>query len=223
MRIRAITPIHVGGEELRRRQARYNRLAPPGLELHLHDLPDGSEVPRALGDDDAVRASEAAVAAAAAETDPNRYDVIVPDCVLDPAVGVATAPLPLVGISALVVHHLTALGRRYAIVTRNRAISDEYVRKLAFYGFDGDLTGALVLDLAFDAIADDRVWDQALRAAREKAAAGGAAVVVNGCSAVDLLDAVDGLPPALDPTALALRLLAAGGDTVLFRPEREMA
>lgn len=210
MRVRAITPIRVGREELRRRQVRYDRLSPPGVVVELEDLPDRSDVPRALDDDDAVRASEAVVASLVAATDPSRHDVILPDCVLDPAVGIVDSPLPLVGISGLVSHHLRSLGLRYATVARNQAISDELTRKLAFHDTDDGLTDALVLDLSLDAIADDRAWDEALGVARRRAADGGADVVVNGCSAVDLLGTDDRLPPVIDPTAQALRLLDVG-------------
>lgn len=209
MRIRAITPIHVGRDELARRQARYHRLSPTGLTVDLHDLPAGSEIPRSLEDADGVQASEEAVGAAIRETDPAAYDLVLPDCVLDPAVGVVTGPVPVVGIMGLVSHHLSSLSRPYASVTRNEAIRVELARKLTEYGTDRLHTGGLVLDLSFDAIADDDAWGEALLGARRAAAEAGARVVVNGCSAVELFDRHDGLPLAIDPTALALELLAS--------------
>jgi hypothetical protein len=48
MRVYSVTPIHVGPEELARRQARYDALAPDGLTVTLTDL--GPEAPRALED-----------------------------------------------------------------------------------------------------------------------------------------------------------------------------
>ncbi|NEA25613.1 hydantoin racemase, partial [Actinomadura bangladeshensis] len=42
----AVTPIHLPAEEVRRRQARYDRLAPPGLSVELRDV--GPAAPGAL-------------------------------------------------------------------------------------------------------------------------------------------------------------------------------
>ena len=54
MRVLAITPIHVGPEELARRQRRYDRLAPEGMSVTVVDLP--IQAPTALGTDADVEA-----------------------------------------------------------------------------------------------------------------------------------------------------------------------
>ena len=87
LRIRAITPIHVGEAELARRQARYDAFSPPGVRVTLEDLPDAPDVPRELASEADIEASERAVAAMALGTDPALFDLILPDCVLDTGVG----------------------------------------------------------------------------------------------------------------------------------------
>jgi len=102
VRIRAITPIRVGATELARRQRRYRRLSPAAIEVTLVDLEDGPDVPRALETEDDVRRSERLVVAEARRTSAEEFDVVLPDCVLDPGVGVgADTPVPLVGILSL--------------------------------------------------------------------------------------------------------------------------
>lgn len=76
--------------------------------------------------------------------------------------------------------------------------------RVAAYGWADSFDGVRVLDLDVHAIADAERWIAAAGAAVESFGPG--AAVVNGCSAVD----VPGRR-AVDPTALALRLLAAGG------------
>lgn len=208
LRVRAITPIDVPPDELARRQRRYDRLSPSALELVLENI--GADAPVALETDADVRASDTRVGELAAGTDPSAFDVVVPDCVLDPGVD-ASGPVPVVGLLRLAAGHLAAFGRPFGSVTRTRAIGDELERRLRGYGLDGSFVGNQVLDLDLDAIADDRRWHEALSAARDRLAERGAAAVINGCSAVDLGDADEG-PVVVDPTALALALLAAGAE-----------
>src|SRR5699024_8543042 len=86
MRIRAFTPIHVGVEELQRRQERYNRLCPEGIQVELEDLPDTLQTPRELASPVQLRASENIGIELGSKTDPFTYDALLPDCVLDPGV-----------------------------------------------------------------------------------------------------------------------------------------
>ena len=109
MRIYSVTPIHVGPDELARRQARYRSLVPDGVTLDLVDI--GPEAPKALDTDDDVRASEAAVMAALRAA-PAGYDVLLPDCVLDPGVADLVGELPIVGILQLSLGWQVIRGRR---------------------------------------------------------------------------------------------------------------
>jgi Asp/Glu/hydantoin racemase len=205
MRIRAITPIHIGPEELARHQARYDRLAPAPLRVELVDLDPGA--PRALETAADVAASDALVAAAARTADPGSVDVVLPDCVLDPGADAADdGPIAVAGLLRLTAGFLHARGRPFAHVTRNAAIRDELERRLAGYGYAGLCRGHAVLDLGFEAIAGEGEWEAALHDALPALGARGAEVVINGCSAVALGARTD--PPAIDPTALALELLA---------------
>ncbi|RSN70853.1 MULTISPECIES: aspartate/glutamate racemase family protein [Actinomadura] len=209
MRALAVTPIHLPPDEVRRRQARYDRLAPPGLTVELRDV--GPAAPPSLEDEAAVRASESAVAAALAEAG-DGFDLAFPDCVLDPAVpDGAAAPgggVPVNGLLKLSSMHLSALNVRFGAVVRNEAIAAELDRRLRAYGLAGNLAGIAILALPFDAIADTAAWNAALGDAVAVLAEAGATAVINGCSAVDVEDAA--LAAAVvDPTALALRLLVA--------------
>jgi Asp/Glu/hydantoin racemase len=206
LRIRAITPIHVDDAELERRQRRYERLAPSGISVHLDDLGDGPEVPRALETLDDIRRSEALVAAALRDTDPGLYDAALPDCVLDPAVGVPgeAAPVPVFGILRLSAHLLAATGERLAAVARNEAIAAELARKAGEYGLGSQLLNVRVLGLGVEDIPDDAAWATAI----SRAVAGlDAGAVINGCSAVEVPPTESGHARVVDPTAIALRVL----------------
>lgn len=77
-------------------------------------------------------------------------------------------------------------------------------------GDSDHLTEVAVLDLGLDDIADADTWNAAVRAALDRLADTGATAVVNGCSAVDVDTAMRPDIAVIDPTATALRLLAAG-------------
>jgi Asp/Glu/hydantoin racemase len=209
MRIFSITPIHVPDDELQRRQRRYDQISPPGLTVELHDI--GDHAPRALETPEDMRESERCVVAALRDAGPG-YDALLPDCVLDPGVAELHGRLavPVFGILRLTVGYAAATGRTAGGVTRNQAIADEFAAVATAYGFAGSLGPVSVLDLDLDAIADDARWVEALGKAVDGLADGGAHLVVNGCSAVDLDGADPYRVPVVDPTALALRLLAAG-------------
>lgn len=207
LRVRAITPIDVPADELARRRRRYERLSPPGVHVTLDNI--GAGVPSALEAEADIRASDDRVGRSAAGTDPSAFDVVLPDCVLDPGID-ADAGVPVVGMLHLVAGHCAAFGRPFGSVTRNAAIGEELARRLERYGLDGGYVGNAVLDLDLAAIADDARWREAVTTARQRLAARGAAAVLNGCSAVELGDRVDDAAVVFDPTRLAVALLAAG-------------
>lgn len=206
MRALAVTPIHLPPDEIRRRQERYDRLAPPGLEIELRDV--GPSAPKTLDTDESMRVSENAVAAAL-EAAGDGWDLAFPDCVLDPAVpdAVAEPALPVHGLLKLSATYLAAKGVRFGAVVRNEAIAEEFSKRIAAYRLTEYLAGIRVLDLPFSAIAETETWNAALGTAVRELAGLGATAVINGCSAVDVEPA--DLPARIvDPTALAMRLLA---------------
>lgn len=213
MRLAAITPIRVSENELRRRQRRYDRLAPPQLTISLRNL-EGADAPRSLEDAADIARSEKLMAQAVTTLDQADYDGVFPDCVLDPAVErlAGAGDLPVFGILRLTAGFLAGVGSRFGAVTRNPAIGVELAERLKAYGLDRDFVGLSVLDLGFDAIADDMQWNAALAVAVADLGVGGATAVINGCSAVDV--GVAPPPVVVDPTALALRLLAAGAAAI---------
>ncbi len=210
MRLYAVTPIHVDVAELARRQARYDALSPAGLVVELHDI--GARAPRALDTEQQVRDSEGLVTAAL-EQAPDEAGALMPDCVLDPGVPHLSGRLdrPVFGLLRSSLTWSVLAGRRSGAVTRNRAIADEVVRQVAAYGLDDSFTGVEVLDLDVDAIHEGTRWADALRDVVGRSSRAGAGDLVNACSAVELpADAATWPVRVVDPTALTLRLIAAG-------------
>lgn len=210
MRIYSVTPIHVDGAELARRQARYDQLSPEGVTIELHDL--GAEGPTALDTAHQVRDSEALVAERLRAAAAAGFDAVLPDCVLDPAVkGLSgSVGVPVLGLLQLSVGQSVAQGHRVGAVTRNQAIADALQERIAAYGWAQSFVGVEVLDLDVHAIADTKLWDEALTGAVRNLAAAGARDVINGCSAVEVAcEQVDGAR-VVDPTALALQLVGEG-------------
>lgn len=206
LRIRAITPIHVDAGELHRRQSRYSRLAPAGVAIRLDDLGAGPAVPRALQTADDIRRSETLVVEEIRRTDPDGFDGVLPDCVLDPGVGLDIgAALPVLGLLRLSTHLLAGVGQPFAAVTRNQAIGAELRRKVDIYGLTSLLCDVRVLGLSVEDIADDDTWAAAIVGSVGDLPVG---TVVNGCSAVEVQPAEAG-PRIIDPTAAALQVLGS--------------
>ncbi|MEX2549040.1 MAG: aspartate/glutamate racemase family protein [Nitriliruptoraceae bacterium] len=206
MHIRAITPIHIDDAELERRRARYGRFSPPELTVSLVNLPSGSDIPRQLATSDDIAASDAAVARAIRALDPDEVDAALPDCVLDPGIpDRAAAAVPVHGITELAAGIAAALATPFTAVARNRAIADELDRVIARYGYRG-FEPTRVLDLSFEAIADDDVWNDTVAELTQGLARTSIRHVLNGCSAVDVRPDDSGLT-VFDPTRLALETL----------------
>jgi Asp/Glu/hydantoin racemase len=206
----AVTPISVSSEELARRQARYDALSPAGVNVHLRDI--GATAPPALDTEQQVRDSEGLVMAALREA-PDEADALMPDCVLDPGVPQLSGQLdrPVFGLLRTSVGWSHLAGRKVAAVTRNQAIANELVRQVHRYGLASSFTGVEVLDLDVEAIHQNDRWVAALHDAVKRMDRAGAGDLVNGCSAVDLPPAAATWPVrVVDPTALTLRLIAAG-------------
>lgn len=217
MRVRAITPILVGGEELGRRQARYDRLAPAGWEIVVEDLPEGGPVQ--LGSvADIARSEDAGVEAGLADVGAD-VDAIMPDCVLDPGIlRMETAgDSTVLGITRLSAVFLASLGVRFGVVTRNQVIADEYAATIARYGIGYAFGGAYVLGLSVEDIADTELWNRAILATAESARADGVTVLLNGCSAVEVTVVAAGVA-VVDPTALALKVADLGVAEGLLGP-----
>lgn len=160
----------------------------------------GPGAPVQLASEDDLLASEKAVAAALAGVE--GYDVLMPDCVLDPGV-----PVGQRGMLRVVVDRLVADGHKVAAVTRNQVIADELARKVHEYGHGAAFLGVAVLDLELAAVADSARWNAAMRSALDGLAERGATAVINGCSAVEV-EHTEGGPLVVDPAAEAVRLLA---------------
>lgn len=205
MRILAITPIHVGTEELARRQERYERLSPAGVEVTVVDLP--AHAPTALNTDEDVLASDEFVAAVMAANRAD-YDLVLPDCVLDPAFAPSNDDDAARGLLHQAVTSVTKSGEPYGVIVRNQAIAKELRRRLVEYGMEGDLVDIHVMDLPFEAVTNHEMWNAAMTEAVTALAQRGARSVINGCSAVDVDEEGLGVR-VVDPTQEALEALAA--------------
>jgi allantoin racemase len=208
VRIHASTPLYVGEEELARRQARYDRIAPAGVTVELHDLPETA--PRSLETEEDCRSSEEFVIEALSAV-PRGVDAAFADCVLDPGIATLqrTLSVPAIGILRTNLAHGRALGSSTAAVVRNQAIADEMRRVADESGLGDLLTDIRLLRLDFAAVTDHDRWQERLASVAAEAGQAGASALLNGCSAVDT-DATIGPVTVYDPVARALRLLAAG-------------
>lgn len=207
LRVKAIAPLRLAPAELARRQLRYQQLAGESVLIDLVNL--GAGAPERLETAGDIARSEEAVGEEARDTDPSRYDCILPDCVLDPAVGRQPhAGIPVYGILRLACGHLGSLGLAFAAVTRNHAIGEELRKRIDEYGLARSLTSVRVIDADFCLISDDAGWALALAPVTASLAQDGTRILVNGCSAVDLPeDRINGVT-VVDPTKLALQILA---------------
>lgn len=203
MRVVAITPIHVTEDELKRRQERYNRLAPKGVTVELRNLSHQSPV--ALDNEGDVRTSDKGILDDMCHLEKGSYDYLLPDCVLDPGFRQSSEE-SVVGMLESVMSHLVKNGHKVGAVTRNEAIGAELVRRVKEYGFGDQFVGLEVLDLSFEAINDEELWHQALKIATDKLASEGATVVINGCSAVNV-DQSQLKIEVVDPAELALKII----------------
>lgn len=207
MRIRSMTPIEVSAEELERRQRRYDRMLPEGWTLTLENMPQSDETPDQLGSAEQIRASESIVLRGATDTDRERFDAFLPDCVLDPAVPEldSVAGVPVFGITRASAHVLAACGKRFGVITRNDVIGDEFRAVIDRYGLTPYFDDVYVLGLSVEDIANDELWNASIERVAAEAAARGTTVLINGCSAVEVTVA-GGNVRIVDPTALALRV-----------------
>jgi Asp/Glu/hydantoin racemase len=217
LRVKSIAPLRLQPDELDRRQVRYQRLGGDRLDITLVNLA-GDDAPARMDTAEEIAASERLVAEEIVRTDPAKFDVILPDCVLDPGIAdVAEPPVPVAGILHLVTGHLASLGRRFAAVTRNQVIGDDLARKVAAYGLGDVLTGVHVLDIDFCFVSDHEGWSKTMAPLRATLEAEGTTTLFNGCSAVDLDSDRIGAVSLVDPTALALRLLTVADSAGLIR------
>jgi Asp/Glu/hydantoin racemase len=216
MRLLAVTPICVPIEELARRQDRYDRLAPAGVEIKLENLGTGSDIPRSLDSRDDLAASEAAVIARLADAGDSPFDGFLPDCVLDPGVdaGALEISKPVFGILKMTAHFFAGQGARVGAVARNAAIASELDRKLHSYGLALTHGRTAVLGLSVEDIANTARWNHAVSEHLQRIHVD---AVINGCSAVEVSGPGTGV--LVDPTALALQLIGIGARVRSKKPE----
>lgn len=200
MKLLALTPIDVAPEEVVRRQARYDSIAPNGVQVVVR-CPPG--LPSELGSEEDIEKSDSVLVSTYAAEDGD-WDGFLPDCVLDPAVHAATSlPQPIHGIGRLAMHALAGAGLSWRAVARNEPIARELDLLAGRYGLPTS-GPTLILSLGVADICNEDGWSEALSSAVADLPCD---AVLNGCSAVDVGGHSAG-PVVVDPTALALRVLA---------------
>lgn len=211
MRVIAVTPAHVGGAELARRQSRYDRFGSAALDIRLHDQPDFAHVPRSFDTPQQIRFAEDCMVERVGDLNLSRplapEDVLLPDCVLDTALQrLIDAGLPAQGIMRICVSVLSGLGVRFGAIARNRAVGDALDARIRECDASGGYVGLRVLELPTEAVADTEQWTGALAGHVQALADAGATVVINGCSAVEVTT-TRFAATVLDPARLAVQLL----------------
>lgn len=210
LRVKTISPLKLEPEEVVRRQARYDALAAPDLEVTLFNL-EGDDAPLRFDHPEEIEASEALTYREMRNTDPAEFDVLLPDCVLDPGLDKLPAPaVPAQGILRLASGFIHAMGSSFAAITRNAAIGEELSRKVGSYGLGTALSSVEILDVDFCFVSDHSQWELAMGPVVKRLASQGVKVLLNGCSAVDISQRrLEGVL-VVDPTELALRALSVG-------------
>jgi len=203
MRVISITPVHVTEAEFNRRQERYDRISPEGLKVTLVNFIQLD--PKELENSEDVVASDLGLFADISSINRRDYDFLMPDCVLDPGFRKGGDEF-VVGMLESVMSDLVNSGHQIGAVTRNDAIGAELVRRIDEYGYSANFVGNEVINLGFDAISNEDLWHSSLETAVEKLAAKGATIVINGCSAVNLIESRLALE-VVDPAEMALDLI----------------
>ena len=216
LRVKSIAPIALPEDQLAWRAQRYRDLAQAAgdIEIELVNL-RGTGAPPSLDTDDQVLASIDLVRAEVMRTDPRQFDVVLPDCVLDPGVFPdEPSPVPVVGILRLVGFQLAAHGRTFSAVTRNEPIARELQRRVTEYGLDNWFAGVDVIDGGIDLVSNETEWMNRLRGVAAGQRAQAAGTIFNGCSAVNVEHSYMQGVVVIDPAPMALQLLhisASGG------------
>jgi len=203
MRVISITPVHVTEAEFNRRQERYDRISPEGLKVTLVNFIQLD--PKELETSEDVVASDLGLFADINSINRRDYDFLMPDCVLDPGFRKGGDEF-VVGMLESVMSDLVNSGHQIGAVTRNDAIGAELVRRIDEYGYSANFVGNEVINLGFDAISNEDLWHSSLETAVEKLAAKGASIVINGCSAVNLIESRLVLE-VVDPAEMALDII----------------
>jgi Asp/Glu/hydantoin racemase len=203
MRVISITPVHVTEAEFNRRQERYDRISPEGLKVTLINFIQLD--PKELETSEDVVASDLGLFADISSINRRDYDFLMPDCVLDPGFRKGGDEF-VVGMLECVTSDLVNSGHQIGSVTRNDAIGAELVRRIDEYGYSANFVGNEVINLGFDAISNEDLWHSSLETAVEKLAAKGASIIINGCSAVNLIESRLVLE-VVDPAEMALDII----------------
>lgn len=208
LRICMISPIHLPEQVTAARAERLRKLGGSDLDVDLVGLPP--EAPRALDRPEDIEAATAHITAVAASLDPARYDVVVPDCVLDPGVETgADSGIPVLGLLRLIAAGLYGLGRPFSAVTRNAAIAGELEARLRGYGLAEHFRGTDVLNLEVEKVVHHGEWTTALDRVVDERARAGVTIVLNGCSAVATGPSPWSGSWVVDPTTYAFDLIRA--------------
>lgn len=208
LRICMISPIRLPEPVAATRAERLRALGGRDLDVDLVGLPP--EAPGGLDHPEQVEAAAAHISAVAMRLDPARYDVVIPDCVLDPGVEVAAdCEIPVLGLLRLVAAGLHGFGRPFSAVTRNQTIAAELEARLRGYGLDEGFRGTDVLNFKVEKVSREVEWMSAVDEIVRERARAGVTIVLNGCSAVAASPSPWSGSWVVDPTTYAFDLIRA--------------
>lgn len=161
-RVKIITPIQVDAADLARRRQRYGERAGPDTEIEVVGLSSGPDALETARD---VAASEEAVFAEGAKTEPGTCDAVLIDCIFDPAVERLrkALPLPVFGPMRTALPLLSLVAPNFGIVARapdHAALFSELVQR---YGYGDRLIAVRSLDLRYAEGRKPERFDAAMR------------------------------------------------------------
>lgn len=209
LRVCMISPIRLPDEITAARAGRLREAGGRELDVDLVGLPP--EAPRGLDRPEDVTEATGHITAVAKGLDPDRYDVVIPDCVLDPGVDeiAASCAIPVLGLLRLVAAGLYGLGRPFSAVTRNETIAAELEARLRAYGLAGGFRGTDVLHFGVEKVSHEAEWMAAVGEIVRRRAETGVTTVLNGCSAVAAGPSPWSGSWVVDPTTYAFDLIRA--------------
>jgi Asp/Glu/hydantoin racemase len=209
-RVTIVTPLRATDADLARRQRRYGAQARPDTAVTLVNLDGGPPALETAGD---IEASADAIARRLGTGRAADCDAILVDCVYDPAVDAVrdATGLPTFGPTRLTLPLVTAVARRFSIVSRTERLAALLAELATQYGHGAALASRRTLGLTYEEGKDPARFEAAVcTALRRVATEDGAEAVLLGSTTMAVTDAMreaaGGLPLFM-PGLVALRAM----------------
>lgn len=157
VRLRLVTAITVSDAQLAVRRAVYEAALPGHFDVTLvNAATEGPATERIESRADLRSADEAVRSVLREEID---ADLLVPDCVLDPAYpDYDGAPVPVLGMFEAVAGHVRDRGRTFRVVARNEIMAARLTELSGHYGVDDTFGRAVALEVPSEHAFDASAW-----------------------------------------------------------------